>query len=215
MSLDRAARMPASLIIVAAVTILVSGCSGSGAAPLSSTPAVPTQVLGSTPQPAPTTSGQPTSSGQRVNGTVQTVAGPTITLTDGRTLELDPNTSVIRVQPATPADLAPQEYVAITATRQQDGTLLASMINVFAESQRGLGAGQRPMAGGNLMTNATITSINGDTFTASFPGGDAMVKLAPDVKVMKFVASGPQDITAGKTISALVVNDVARSISIQ
>src|SRR5450756_2429956 len=199
-----------------AVAIALVGC-GSAASPAQS-PA----VVGTTPQPpaataapTPASSGQPTTTGQRVTGTVQSVVAGKITLTDGNTLTLDPNTQVIRVQPATAADLQPQDYVAITAAKQQDGTLLASMINIFAESQRGVGAGQRPLPGDNLMTNATIASVNGDTFTATFPGGNATVKLAPDAKIAKFVQAAPTDITSGSNVSALVVNGVVRAITLQ
>ncbi len=206
----------ATLLIAAAI---LAGCASPAA------PVAPTQapaVAGATPQAAsaaaaPTqgTGNEPTSSGQRVSGTVKSIAGSTITLNDGTTITLSPDAQVIQVQPATASDLQPQEYVAITATRQPDGTLLASLVNIFAESQRGVAAGQRPLPGGNLMTNATITGVNGDTFTASFPGGDAMVKLAPGAKVMRFVQASPQDIVSGKTISAFVTNGVARSISLQ
>ncbi len=197
------------------MAILLAGCASS-AAPAQAPAASPAQqVLAATAVPGQASSGQPTSSGQRLNGTVQTVKGETITLTDGKTLSLGPDTMIVRIQPASAADLQPQQFVAITAQRQPDGTLLASAVNIFAESQRGLGAGQRPMAGGNLMTNATITRVDGDTFAASFPGGDAAVKLAPDAKVQKFVSAGPQDITNGSKLSALVVNGTARSISLQ
>ena len=65
------------------------------------------------------------------------------------------------------------------------------------------------------MTNATIVKVDGDTFTATFPGGDDTVKLAPDVKVMKFVPAGPQDIVSGTMLSALVTNGVVKSVSLQ
>ena len=52
-------------------------------------------------------------------------------------------------------------YVAVTAVPQADGSLLASRINIFPESMRGVGEGHRPMAAqpGNTMTNATVASI--------------------------------------------------------
>jgi hypothetical protein len=204
----------AALFVILA--IIAAGCAPSASPTQAPAPtAVPPQVQGTTPQPAPTSSGEPTSSGQRVNGTVKSVSSGKITLTDGTTLTLAPDTQIITVQPATSADLQPNLYVAITAQRQSDGSLLASAVNIFAESQRGLGAGQRPLAGGNLMTNATISTVTGDTFIATFPGGDATVKVAPDAKIQRFVSGGPQDITNGRTLSAFVVNGVVRSISLQ
>lgn len=204
------------------VSIIAAGCASSAApaqaptaAPTQAPAAAPTQVLGATPPPAATSGGEPTSSGQRVSGTVQSVSGQTITLTDGKTLTLTPDTMIIRVQPTAASDLKPRDYVAITAKRQPDGTLLASTVNIFAESQRGVGAGQRPMAGGNLMTNATIETVNGNTFTASFPGGNATVQLAPNAKIQRFVQGTPADIKSGVTLSAFEANGAVRAITLQ
>ena len=204
------------------VSIVAAGCASSAAPAQAPTAAAtrvpaaaPTQVLGATPPPAQTSSSEPTSSGQRVSGTVQSVSGQTITLTDGNTLTLTPSATIIRIQPTAASDLKPQDYVAITAKRQADGTLLASMVNIFAESQRGVGAGQRPMAGGNLMTNATIDTVNGNTFTASFPGGNATVKLASNAKIQRFVQGTLADIKSGVTVSAFEVNGTVRVITLQ
>ena len=206
MWINRARQFPSVAVLAMVAALIMTGCARPAAAVQPSVPtAEPTRGPGS----------QPTSSGERISGTVQTVDSGKITLTDGKTLTLAPDTQIIRIQLATSADLQPGGYVAITASRQPDNTLLASAVNIFAESQRGLGAGQRPMTGGNLMTNATIVKVDGDTFTATFPGGDDTVKLAPDVKVMKFVPAGPQDIVSGTMLSALVTNGVVKSLSLQ
>lgn len=152
---------------------------------------------------------------ERVSGVVAAMSRDTITLADGKTLTLNPNVSIVQVEPAIVADLQPGQYVAITAKKQQDGTLLASAINIFAESQRGLAPGQRPMTEGNLMTNATIEKVEGDTFIAAFPGGDATVKVEPTAKIQRFVPGGLEDIAVGKPISALVANGVVQSVTVQ
>jgi hypothetical protein len=172
------------------------------------------------PTPAPTIAPSPVTSPQaggaaRVSGTVKAVEADKITLNDGTIVTTTPRTRVSRLETITPADLKTGQYVAVTAKRQTDNTLLASAVNVFDESLRGTGPGQRPMAGGNLMTNATIDQVNGDTFTVTWDGGGARIKLAPDAKVGKIVVSGLADVKVGGTISAQIVNDVAQSISLQ
>ena len=49
-------------------------------------------------------------------------------------------------------------YVGATATKQPDGTFLASQINIFSEDQRGTGEGHRPL-GTATMTNANVERI--------------------------------------------------------
>ncbi|MEP7063897.1 MAG: DUF5666 domain-containing protein [Betaproteobacteria bacterium] len=70
-----------------------------------------------------------------------------------------------RVGIRTPADhaiLDKNVYVGVTATPQADGSLLASEVHVFAESQRGVGEGHHPMNGppGTTMTNATVKTVD-------------------------------------------------------
>ncbi len=49
-------------------------------------------------------------------------------------------------------------FVGATATKQADGTFLASQVNIFSEDQRGTGEGHRPL-GSATMTNANIDRI--------------------------------------------------------
>ncbi|MBI3966149.1 MAG: hypothetical protein HY329_10985, partial [Chloroflexi bacterium] len=96
-----------------------------------------------------------------------------------------------------------------------DNTLLASIVNVFPEAMRNTAPGQRPMDLGNLMTNATIDKVEGDGFTVVFPGGGAMVKLAPDAQIGKFAIGTVADLKEGATVSALVNNGAAQSVSLR
>jgi hypothetical protein len=57
--------------------------------------------------------------------------------------------------PITAADLHQGDYIAITAKRQPDNTLLASIVNVFPPSIGQVAPGQRPLPEGNLMLLAT------------------------------------------------------------
>jgi hypothetical protein len=191
---------------------IVTGCSQPTAAHPAATatpaPSSAVQAAGtSSPATAPTTN-----PAQRINGTIQSVSDGKVTLTDGKSYTVDDKTRIIRIESAKPSDLATGDYVAVTAKRQPDNTLLASIVNVFPASMKGVGVGQRPMGGGNLMTNATVDQINGDTFTVTFPGGGARVKLAPKAQINKLLDGSKADLKAGLTASALVDQGVARSV---
>jgi hypothetical protein len=140
-----------------------------------------------------------------------------VVLQDGEQFAVSPNAQIIRVVPADAQSIAPEEFVAVTARRQDDGTLLASQVNIFPESMRGQGEGQRPIDAGNLMTNATVEDLSVDlmtnatideatpqSFTVSFPGGTDRVRLADDARVSRFEPATAADLQPGTEISAFV-----------
>jgi hypothetical protein len=162
-----------------------------------------TQAAAATPATNPTT---------RVNGTVASVNGNTVTLKEGGSFSLAPQTTITRNVAGSSTDLVPGKGVAVTAKQQPDNSLLASVIRVFPSAPGTLG--QSPMDGGNLMTNATIDSGSGNAFTVTFPGGGAKVTVAPGAQIITRVAATTADIAVGATISASVLNGAAQSVSI-
>ncbi len=193
-------------LVLVGLAIVLAAC-----APAAALVPTPSPTLA----PSPVASAQTGSTPTRVSGSVKSIAAGKITLADGTSFATTPQTRVSRLETITPADLKPGLYVAVTAKRQTDNTLLASVVNVFDESQRGAAPGQRPMTGGNLMTNATIDKVEADTFTVTWDGGGARVKLAPDAKVGRIVLGKVGDIKEGSTVSTLVANGVAQSVSLQ
>jgi hypothetical protein len=194
------------------------------AAPASNTPApaganaAPTAAAAepTTPAAGGAAPAAPANPATRVNGRVQTVASGAVTLADGTSFTLTPTTRITRQQPMTPADLKPGLFVAITATRQPDNTLLATIVSVFPPSvSANVPAGQRPLPEGNLMTNATIDQVSGSTFTVTFPGGGAKITLAPNAQLIRQLDATPADITPGAALSASVANGAALSVAIQ
>ena len=148
----------------------------------------------------------------RIQGDVTGLAGNNLSIksVSGEMLVLklaDP----VRILAASQTDFAfiqPNAYIAVTAVPQTDGSLLASRINVFPESMRGVGEGHRPMAAlpgntmtnatvsnvaaadrpaGNTMTNATVTRIAGASqvgkLTVQYPGGEKQVTVPPGLAV--------------------------------
>ncbi|MCX6021215.1 MAG: hypothetical protein NTZ05_05710, partial [Chloroflexi bacterium] len=141
--------------------------------------------------------------------------GDKVTLADGPSFTLAPNARLIKRQAATLADLQPGQYVAITAKLQPDGGLLASIVNVFPPEMANTAPGQRPMAGGNLMTNATIEKADGRNFTATFPGGSAKIQLTPDAELTKLAVMTKADLKEGVTVTAQIANGVAQFVNVQ
>lgn len=166
------------------------------------------------PRPA-TATVAPAARGQRLSGIVQSVISGKVTLDDGNSFSLNPDTRLTRVASATLADLKVGDYVAVTARRQSDNTLLATVVNVFPEALRGSGAGQRPLNSGDLMTNATIDSVDPSGFTVKFPEGTAQVKLAPDAQITRQVAATPADLKEGVQVLAIVASGVAKSVTVR
>ena len=196
--------------ILLGAALAVASCGGAASPSITSSPA-PAAVSAS---PLPSTG-----TATRVQGKVQSATASKLTLADGETLELSAATRITRTDPATPADLKPGLFVAITAKQQPDQTLLASMVSIFSESlSRVVAPGQRPLAEGNLMTNAAIASIDQVTatsFTVTFAGATAKVVLAPAAVILKQTDVKAESIAVGTTISASIVNGVAQSIQIQ
>lgn len=200
--------------VVVPAVLLAVGATGCAAL----NPPAPTATAAPTPTAASTTNAAAapaTNPNERVDGTVQGVSGEKVSLADGKTFTLTNKTRIIRSESITAGDLKSGDYVAVTAKRQPDNTLLASIVNVFPSSMRGVGIGQRPMTGGNLMTNATIDKVSGDGFTVTFPGGGAQVKLASNAQINRLLTGTPSDLKAGTTVSALVQAGSALSVSVR
>lgn len=204
-------------IALTTAAIVAAGCAqASSPAPTATVPPAPTATPVPASSPAAAAAATPpTNPAERDDGTIQGVANGTITLSDGKTFSVVSKTRIIRTESIKAGDLKTGDYVAVTAKRQPDNTLLASVVNVFPSSLKGVGVGQRPMTGGNLMTNATVDKIDGDSFTVTFPGGGAQVKLAPDAQLNRLVDATLDDLKAGMTVSALVQQGTAQSISIR
>ena len=156
------------------------------------------------------------SSQPRVNGVVASVDGTTVKLQDGTSFMLAPNARIARLQQIKYSDLAKDQFVAITAKRQTDNTLLASVVSIFPDSLKGVvPGGERPLPEGNLMTNAsidTLTPPNG--FTVTFTGGGGRITLAPDALIIKQLDATPSNLVAGTRINAGVNNGTAASVYI-
>jgi hypothetical protein len=101
-----------------------------------------------------------------LSGKVATITGDTIFVktADGsiKTLSIAKDATIFARRPATLDSIKPGEAMGVAADRASDGTLTATVINVFPpELGTRVRMGQFPMPNGQVMTNATVDSIGG------------------------------------------------------
>ncbi len=104
-------------------------------------------------------------------------------------------------------------YLGTTATKQADGSFLASEVHVFSEDQRGTGEGHRPLGSdpqsGATMTNAnveqvedvTVKDIKGRLMSLKYKGGEVKVLVPPDIPIVKRVVGDRSLLLAGAEVS--------------
>ena len=111
-------------------------------------------------------------------------------------------------------------YVGATATKQPDGTFLASQVNIFSEDQRGSGEGHRPL-GSATMTNAnvervedvTVRDVTGRMMNLKYKGGELNVLVPPDIPINKRVVGDRSFIKTGSEVSVSVIKDPDGSLT--
>jgi hypothetical protein len=155
----------------------------------------------------------------RLTGSVQSVDGDMVWLGDGSSFQISDATRIAVAWQATAADLHPGQFVAITATRQGDGSLLASIINGFPASSQTF-EGQRPMDGDNIMTNAFIESamiddVSTGVLEVTFLGNSERVQIAPDAQLVIRSDGTTANVMPGMSVVATVTDGVASSITLQ
>jgi hypothetical protein len=116
-------------------------------------------------------------------------------------------------------------YVGVTATKQPDGTFLASRVNVFSEDQRGTGEGHRPLDSapdsGATMTNANVErvedvavrDVKARMMNLKYKGGEINVLVPPETPVSKRVVGDRSLIKIGSEVSVAGTQDADGSLS--
>ena len=111
------------------------------------------------------------------------------------------------------SDITPGAYLGTTATKQPDGTFLASEVHVFSEDQRGTGEGHRPLGSapqsGATMTNANvehvedveIKDIKGRLISLKYKDGAVKVLVPPNIPLVKRVRSDRSALKNGVEVS--------------
>ena len=122
--------------------------------------------------------------------------------------------TVIRAEaPIQLSDISSGMYLGTTATKQADGTFLASEVHVFSEDQRGTGEGHRPLGSapqsGATMTNANvehvedveIKDIKGRLISLKYKDGAVKVLVPPNIPLVKRVRSDRSALKNGVEVS--------------
>lgn len=146
----------------------------------------------------------------RVRATIDSVSGQTLSVKsrDGAMMkiELAPNAPVNEVVKAALSDIKKDDYIAVTAMPQPDGTQKASTILIFPAAMRGVGEGSRPwdFTPGSTMTNATVadqvTGVSGQTISVTYKGGQQKVAVSPDTEIVKYKKASVADLKPGEKI---------------
>jgi len=123
--------------------------------------------------------------------------------------------TVIRAEkPIKLSEITAGMYLGTTATKQPDGTFLASEVHVFSEDQRGTGEGHRPLGSaphsGATMTNANVErvedvalqNVEGRIMTLGYRGGEVKVIVPPEIPVVKRVVRDRDALKTGAEVSA-------------
>jgi hypothetical protein len=144
---------------------------------------------------------------------------------EGDTLDivLPPNVRIGAVTDRTLDSIRPGEFVGSAARRGRDGRLHALEVHIFPEAMRGTGEGHRPMdAPEQTMTNATVDGVagvaDGRTLRLRYPGGEQVIEVAPDVRVVELVPGDRSLLVPGAavTVRALrTADDHLTAVSVQ
>lgn len=108
---------------------------------------------------------------QRVRGTVQAVAGNSLTMRTpaGQDVQiaLNPDYKVLLYRPLALKDVAPNAYIGVASAPQPDGGSRALAIVVFPEPMRGMNEGNSAwdLIPGSRMSNATVAQLVGTAQT--------------------------------------------------
>ncbi len=179
--------LAAALLVAAAAPVMAQA------------PAAP-PAAAATPAPQP---GTPA----RLRGTIDSFAGRDLVITtrEGEKIAILMNETftVASANRLTLADLSDNDYLGIVAEEGANGQLVALDVRVFPEVQRGVGEGQRPwdFTPQSTMTNATVATVAtegaGRLVRVTYPNGDKMVMVGPDVPIWTNAPADPSLLVAG------------------
>lgn len=165
----------------------------------------------------------PTANPTNVSGKVVSLKGPELIVAspNGDVKVTVGDKTIIRAEvPIKFSEITSGMYVGATATKQSDGTFLASQVNIFSEDQRGTGEGHRPQ-GSATMTNAniervedvTVRDVKGRMMNLKYKGGEVNVLVPPDIPINKRVVGDRSLIKTGSEVSVTAAQESDGSLS--
>ena len=165
----------------------------------------------------------PTANPTNVSGKIVSFKGPELIVAspNGDVKVTVGDKTVIRTEvPIKFSEITPGMYLGTTATKQPDGTFLASEVHVFSEDQRGTGEGHRPL-GSATMTNAnvervedvTVRDVKGRLMNLKYKDGEVNVLVPPDILLVKRVLADRSVIKTGSEVSVTAAQEADGSLS--
>ena len=151
-----------------------------------------------------------------VRGKIASLAGQELVVSsaDGDVKTILTDKTVIRAEtPIKLSEIGSGMYLGTTATKQADGTFLASEVHVFSEDQRGTGEGHRPLGSapqsGATMTNANvehvedveIKDVKGRLVSLKYKDGAVKIVVPPNIPLVKRVRSDRSALKSGVEVS--------------
>jgi hypothetical protein len=197
---DRPARLAKALLldILLAVPLLTLSAQSGGTQP---------QGTMSGPAPAAATAGQ-----APIAGIIASIEGSTLVLArpDGSSsrILLQSDTVILKREPATIDSIKPGEALGVAATPGADGSLTATVINIFTpELWRlpGTRKGQFPWPHGQLMTNAevdrVVDKVEGRTIYLKYEMLSAAISVPAGADIRRMIPLRLSDLKAGLKVS--------------
>lgn len=159
----------------------------------------------------------------RVRGTVEQVDGAMLTVKSraGEMLKVKmaDDAKVVALVKASLADIKPGSYVGSTAMPEENGTWKAVEVNIFPESMRGTGEGDRPYdyKPKSTMTNGTVGNVGttttttgtvgsevtkggGAMLTLTYKEGEKKIDVTPETVIVMYAPGSTDELKPGASI---------------
>jgi hypothetical protein len=145
-----------------------------------------------------------------VEGVIASIADSTLVIDRGAGVSakvlVQDNTLVLGRREAALASISPGEALGVAAIRESDGSLTATVINVFSpELWQRVRKGQFPMASGQVMTNAevdrVVDRVEGRKLFLKYEMLSAAIDVPADAVIRRAVPLKLADLKVGMKVS--------------
>ncbi|MCC7487678.1 MAG: hypothetical protein IT529_22120 [Burkholderiales bacterium] len=149
----------------------------------------------------------------RVRGTVSAFDGEMLTVksaTGEVSIRLAEKTQIVHAQPIALADIKPGDFLGVTSTRHDNGTLTAFEVRRFPKA---VNPGHRPFDGRNdqTMTNASVASVvqsaRGRELTLAYEGGSQKIVVPENASISMLVPGERAHLMPGAPVNLTAVSD--------
>jgi hypothetical protein len=150
----------------------------------------------------------------RVRGTVSALNGDVLAVRSREgtmsEIQLSPKAAIVATSPITLADIKPNDFVGVAATKRPDGTLVAADVRRFPAP---LNEGHRPsdFAPGSSMTNASVSATveakEGRELTLTYKGGAQKIIVPQNLPISELVDADRSALVAGAEVNLTAVPD--------